>query len=179
MNIEEIESSTTLKSGQLITVWKAWRWFAFYAGPETSTPEFQLYRHRRDPVPGVHRSKHGRFFRHPKTTNERRATVATRTFKDFLEAHGAVFKLRRKRTSNALPSLYDDIYIRHQRSWKKHRLTQRKCSDEINRQIHSPPFWVRYQRGFQERAAKCIRCEKQSTSTRPKAKTCTMKSTRT
>jgi hypothetical protein len=144
MKIEKIESSDTLEPGQLLIASDSWRWFASdaFLVSRRRPRELEFYRHRRGPVPGVHRSKRQQIFSHPRTTNERRATPSNRTSKEYLEVHGAVFKLRGKRAFNALPTLYDDICIRHQRSWKKYRLVQRKRLDEINHQIHSPPFWV-------------------------------------
>jgi hypothetical protein len=40
-----------------------------------------------------------------------------------------------------LPNIYDDLFLRYQRSWKEHRGTQRKKASSINRWFHSPPFW--------------------------------------
>jgi len=137
MKIEEIESSNTLEPGQLLIASDSWCWLV-----SDARPEFKFCRHRRDPVPGVHRSKRQRIFRHPRTTNERRATPAVRTSRQFREVHDTVFKLRGKREFNALPNLYDDIWIRHQRSWKKYRRTQRKFAEGIDRRIHSTPFWA-------------------------------------
>jgi hypothetical protein len=144
MNIENIKSSSRLKPGQLLVMWNARRWRAVDESLRlrSSSGEYQFYRHRQDPVPGIHRSRRGRILRHPRTTNERRAALATRNSREFLQVYDTVFKLRRKRTSNALPSAYDDLFIRYQRSWKKHRRSQRKLTDNINRDIHSPPFWV-------------------------------------
>ena len=145
MKIEKIETGNILRSGQLLIGSNDRRWF----GPDASLHvgksglQSQFYRHRQDPVPEVHRPRRQRIFRRPRTTNERRATPAVRTSREFLDVHGAVFKLRGKRAFNALPSLYDDIWIRHQRSWKKYRTKQWRNGGHINRRVHSPPFGVR------------------------------------
>jgi hypothetical protein len=94
----------------------------------------RFYRHRREPVPWVGRWKDGRCFRHPRTINVRRANCAANTTREIFESHGAL-KIRPKRSWYRLPNTYDDIFLRHQRSWKKN-------PDGINRRIHSPPFWV-------------------------------------
>lgn len=101
MKIEKIESSNTIEPGQLLIASNSWRWFGSDAslGSIGNSRLFQFYRHRQDPVPRVHRSKLRRIFRRPRTTNERRTTPAIRTSRQFLEVHGAVFKLRGKRRS--------------------------------------------------------------------------------
>ena len=100
----------------------------------------QFYRHRREAVPWIGRSKNGRLFRRPRTTNERRAHFSSEA-KEILESHGVAFKLRQRRDSHLLPNAHDDLSLRYQRSWKEHRGAQRKNARSINRQIHSPPYW--------------------------------------
>ena len=87
------------------------------------------------------RSKNGRLFRRPRTTNERRAHFSNEATEEILESHGVAFKLRQRRNSHLLPNAHDDLSLRYQRSWKEHRGAQRKTGGCINRRIHSPPFW--------------------------------------
>src|SRR5207253_9583200 len=100
----------------------------------------QFYRHRQEPVPWARRSKNGRLFRRPRTTNERRAHFSNEAIEEILESHGLAFKLRQRRNSDRLPNPHDDLSLRYQRSWKEHRGAQRKNTSSINRRIHSPPF---------------------------------------
>jgi hypothetical protein len=51
-------------------------------------------------------------------------------------------KSAQKRNPFVLPNAYDDLFIGYQRSWKGHRVTQRKNAGSIDRRIHSPPFWA-------------------------------------
>jgi hypothetical protein len=139
MRIEKIENSNLLQSGALLALAKLWRFSnsGLEAGP------VQYYRHRRDPVPLVRRVKNGRLFRRPRTTNERRAHFSNQAAKEVLESYGVAIKLRQKRNWHMLPHAYDDLSIRYERSWKEHRRAQRKNTRNINRRIHSPPFWER------------------------------------
>jgi hypothetical protein len=143
MRIERLSDSNGLKPGQLIATRNQWRWLRYepFTGSQKRLEQIQLYRYRQGPVPGIHRRKKRRWFRHPRTTSERRANSATRTTKETVEYHGVVLKLRRKRRK--LPSAYDDLFVDRQRSWKKHRRTQQKRLDNIDRRMHSPPIWVR------------------------------------
>ena len=81
----------------------------------------QFYRHRREAVPWIGRSKNGRLFRRPRTTNERRAHYSNEATKEILVSRGLAFKLRQERNSNRLPNAHDDLSLRYQRSWKEHR----------------------------------------------------------
>jgi hypothetical protein len=137
MRIEKIENSNALRRGQLLAVAKLWR--LFNSGLESGLVQF--YRHRWEPVPGVSRVKHGRLFRRPRTTSERRDTSAIRTTEEIVEFHGAAIKLRQKRSSHWLPNAYDDLSIAYQRTWKEHRRTQRRNAGSIDRRIHGAPFW--------------------------------------
>ena len=101
----------------------------------------QFYRHRQEPVPWTRRWKNGGLFRRPRTTNERRAHFSNKATKEILESHGVAFKLRQKRNSRMLPDIYDDLFLRYQRSWKEHRRAQRKNANSVNRWFHSPRFW--------------------------------------
>jgi len=147
MYIKKLTNSNVLKGGELLIVFKC-------LGPYhddalidlrkgTGIGVVQFYRHRREPVPWVSRWKNGRRFRHPRTTNERRANCAAKTPMEVLENHSLAFKVRPKRSSHRLPTAYDDIFLRHQRTWKEYRRTQRKVVGSINRRMHSPPIWVR------------------------------------
>src|ERR1700747_848524 len=102
----------------------------------------QLIRRQDYPVPLVRRVKNGRLFRRPRTTNERRAHFSNNATEEILESYGVALKLRQKRKWHMLPNAYHDLSLRYQRSWKEHRGTQRKSAGNINRRIHSPPFWV-------------------------------------
>jgi hypothetical protein len=135
MRIKKLNNSIVLRHGDLLVVAKLWRWLN--SGPESGL--IQFYRHRWDSVPGVSRVKHGRLLRHPRTTNERRAHFSNEATKEILESHGVAFKFRQKRSPHSLLNAHDDLFIRHQRSWKEHRTTQRKNAGGINRRIHSPP----------------------------------------
>jgi hypothetical protein len=138
MRIEKIANSNLLQSGVLLVVEKPGRFCnsGLEAGP------VQYYRHRWDPVPLVRRAKNGRLFRRPKTTNERRAHFSNAT-EEILQSYGVALKLRQKRKWDMLPDAYHDLSLRYQRSWKEHRSAQRKNTRNINRRIHSPPFWDR------------------------------------
>jgi len=133
------KNSTVLKGGQLLIVAKLWRFFnsGLGAGP------VQYCRYRQDPVPWTGRSKNGRLFRHPRTTNERRAHFSNEATRENLESYGVAFKVRRKRSPHMLPTAWNDISRLHQRSWKEHRRTQRKNADGIDRKIHAPAIWDR------------------------------------
>jgi hypothetical protein len=100
----------------------------------------QCYRHRQEAVPWIGRSKNGRLFRRPRTTNERRAHFCNNATEEILQSYGVVLKLRKRRDSDRLPNAHDDLSLRYQRSWKEHRGAQRKTGGCINRRIHSPPF---------------------------------------
>jgi hypothetical protein len=146
MYIKKLTNSNLLERGELLIVLKClwlYRDDAFIdLRKGTKTGVGQFYRHRQEPVPWVSRWKNGRCFRHPRTTNERRANCAADTPKEILENHGLAFKVRPKRSPHRLPTTYDDIFLRHQRSWKEYRRTQRKVVGSINRRMHSPPIWV-------------------------------------
>lgn len=66
------------------------------------------YTFRRGPVPGTGVCYHSFSLRHPKTYNEKRLN-ATPEYKDYI---------RTKRKPNYLPDVYDDIFIRPEKSWK-------------------------------------------------------------
>jgi hypothetical protein len=142
MRIEKIETSNTLEPGQLLATWNNWRWFASdtSAFSKAGIRALQFYRHRRQPVPGTRRPKRRRNFRHPQTANERRASLRGCVRAEAVTQF-SVWRIRSKRSPNRLPDVYDDTFIEYQRTWKKHRPTQRKDIQNINRRIHSPLFW--------------------------------------
>lgn len=145
MRIKKLTNSSVLKRGESLIVLKCSKRchddVLIDLGDSLGTRFLRFYRHRQEPVPWVSRWKNGRCFRHPSTTNERRANCATSTTRGILENHGVAFKVRRKRSLHRPPTTYDDVFLRYQRSWKEHRITQCKDADSINRRIHSPPFW--------------------------------------
>lgn len=75
------------------------------------------------PVPGVRRPRGGNYFRHPKTTNERR--WATPVLEDGEPAPRAA------RNSHHLPNSWDDYQraSREDRNWKRFRKTRWKQAD--------------------------------------------------
>jgi hypothetical protein len=142
--IKKLTDSSGLKAGELLAVLHCLSHCGFDAPgglrKSIGAGVVQLYRHRQEAVPWLGRSKNGRLFRRPRTTNERRAHFCSEA-KEILESHGLTFKLRQDRNSDRLPNAHDDLSLRYQRSWKAHRGAQRKNASSINRQIHSPPFW--------------------------------------
>jgi hypothetical protein len=147
MHIKKLTNVSALKRGELLIVLKGWKRYHddvfIDLQKGTGTGVVQFYRHRQEPVPGVSRWKNGRCFRHPRTTNERRANSAASTPMEILENHSLAFKVRPKRSADRLPTAYDDVFLRHQRSWKEYRRMQRKAVDSIDRRMHSPGFWGR------------------------------------
>jgi hypothetical protein len=145
MHIKKLTNSSVLKRSESLIVLKCSKRYhndvLIDLGKSLGTRFIRFYRHRHEPVPWVSRWKNGRCFRHPRTTNERRANCAANTTREILEHHGIAFKIRPKRGWHRLPTTYDDIFLRYQRAWKEHRRTQWKNVDGINRRIHSPPFW--------------------------------------
>ena len=145
MRIKMLTDGSVLAPGQLLVVLHCLNQCGSVALVELrksiGTGVVQFYRHRQEPVPWTRRSKNGRLFRRPRTTNERRAHFSDKATKEILEFHGVAFKLRQERNSERLPNAHDDLSLRYQRSWKEHRGIQRKNASSINRQIHSPPFW--------------------------------------
>ena len=143
MRIKKLTDSSVLKPGELLVVLHCLNQCGFDAlfdlRKSIRTGVVQFYRHRRKPVPWIGRSGNGRLFRRPRTTNERRAHFSSEA-KEILESHGVAFKLRQSRNSHRLPNAHDDLSLRYQRSWKKHRGAQSKTGGCINRRIHSPPF---------------------------------------
>ena len=103
MRVKKLTDSSVLKPGELLVVLHCLNQCGFDAlgGSRKSigVGVVQFYRHRQEPVPWVRRSKNGRLFRRPRTTNERRATSAMR---------------RQKKSSNlaASPSNYGNNEIR-------------------------------------------------------------------
>jgi hypothetical protein len=146
MRIKKLNNSNVLEIGQLLVTFKGSKFYGNNAFSRLQrsleSRVLQFYRHRQEPVPGTGRVKHGILFRHPRTSNERRADFAIRVTKEILESQGVALKFRQRRNSHALPNAYDDLSIRYQRSWKAHRAAQRKTVDSIDRRIHGPPLWA-------------------------------------
>jgi hypothetical protein len=146
MHIEKLDNSNVLEPGQLLVALKCCRLYGnatlFHLQQSVESGLLQFYRHRQEPVPWINRVKHGRLFRRPRTTNERRAHLSNEATEEILEFQGVAFKLRQKRKSHMLPNAYDDLSIRYQRNWKAHRGTQRKNAGNINRRVHSPALWA-------------------------------------
>jgi hypothetical protein len=145
MHIENIKNSNVLKPRELLVVPKCRKLYgdsALHLAGIAETGLLQFYRHRQEPVPRISRAKHGRMFRRPKTTDERRAHFSNNATEEILQSYGVALKLRQKRKWHMLPNAYHDLSLRYQRSWKEHRGTQQKNARSINRHIHSPPFWV-------------------------------------
>ena len=147
MHIKKLTNSSVLKRGESLIVLKCSKRYhddvLMDLRKSLGTRFIRFYRHRQEPVPWVSRWGNSRCFRHPRTTNERRANCAANTTREILEDHGIAFKIRPKRGWHRLPTTYDDIFLRYERSWKEHRRAQRKNTRSINRRIHSPPFWNR------------------------------------
>ena len=145
MRIKKLTDSSVLKPGQLLVVLHCLIQCGYDAlvdlRKSIGAGVVQFYRHRREAVPWIGRSKNGRLFRRPRTTNERRAHFSTKATKEILESHGLALKFRQNRNSHMLPTAHDDLSLRYPRSWKEHRGAQRKTGGCINRRIHSPPFW--------------------------------------
>src|ERR1700741_2206821 len=145
MRIKKLTNSSMLRPGELLVVLHCLTQCGFDAPggfrKSIGAGVVQFYRHRQEPVPWARRSKNGRLFRRPRTTNERRAHYGNEAIKEILKSRGVAFKLRQERNSNRLPNAHDDLSLRYQRSWKEHRGAQRMTGGSINRRIHSPPFW--------------------------------------
>jgi hypothetical protein len=120
MRFEKLNNSNVLKPGQLLVVSKYCKFYgdaALLLLRESAEIEvLEFYRHRQEPVPWINRVKNRRLFRHPRTTNERRAYFGNKAAKDIVDSHGVALKLRQKRKSHMLPNSYDDLCLRYQRS---------------------------------------------------------------
>gem|GEM_PF-5129530 len=77
MRLEKLTESSVLKPGQLLVVLHCLTERGSDAlvdlRKSIGIGVVQFYRHRQEPVPWTRRSKNGRLFRRPRTTNERRA----------------------------------------------------------------------------------------------------------
>jgi hypothetical protein len=144
MRFEKIKNSNLLKPGELFVVPKYCKLYGdstlLHLPESAESGRLQFYRNRQEPVPWISRAKHGRIFRRPRTTNERRAHFSNNATEEILQSYGVALKLRQKRKWHMLPNAYHDLSLRYQRSWKEHRSAQRKNTRNINRRIHSPPF---------------------------------------
>ena len=145
MRIKKLTNSSALKPGELLVLLHCLSEGGYDAlvdlRKSIRTGVVQFYRYRQEPVPWTRGSRNGRLFRRPRARMERRAHFGNKEIKEILESHGFAFKLRQKRNSHLLLNIYDDLFLRYQRSWKEHRGAQRKTGGCINRWFHSPPFW--------------------------------------
>jgi hypothetical protein len=82
MRIKKLTDSSVLKPGELLVVLHCLNQCGFDAlgglRKSIGAGVVQFYRDRQEAVPWTRRSKNGRLFRRPRTTNERRLTSATR-----------------------------------------------------------------------------------------------------
>jgi hypothetical protein len=114
MHIEKIKNSNLLKPGELLVVPK---YRKLYGDSLLHLPEsaeiglLQFYRHRQEPVPKISPVKHGRLFRRPRTTNERRAHFSNNATEEILQPYGVALKLRQKRKWHMLPDAYHDLSL--------------------------------------------------------------------
>src|ERR1700745_2022432 len=124
MSIKRLTDSSVLKPGELLVVLHCLNQCGFDAlgglRKSIGVGVVQFYRHRQEAVPWIGRSKNGRLFRRPRTTNERRAHYSNEA-KEILESYGVAFKLPQERNPHRLPNAHDDLSLRYQRSWKGHR----------------------------------------------------------
>ena len=92
MRIKKLTNSNVLKPGQLLVVLHCLNQCGsdalFDLRKSIRIGVVQFYRHRQGPVPGTGRVKHGRLFRRPRTTNERRATFSNTATKEVLGSLG-------------------------------------------------------------------------------------------
>ena len=142
MKTQKIDESNALKPGQLLATWSEWRFQSFFPFPNPGRCQLQFYRHRRDSVPGTRRPKRRRNFRHPRTANERRAGFTASKNRECHRDPELAYTVRKKRSPNRLPDLYDDVWTQYQRNWKENRGRQWKEVGVINRHVHAPPFWT-------------------------------------
>jgi hypothetical protein len=144
MHVENIKNSNLFKPGELLVVPKYRKLYGnsalLHLPAKIGLPQF--YRHRKELVPWITRAKHGRMFRRPRTTNERRAHFSNNATEEILQSYGVALKLRQKRKWHILPNAHHDLSLHYQRSWKEHHGTQQKNAGSINRHVHSPPFWA-------------------------------------
>lgn len=81
---------------------------------------------RKGPVPGIGKiSRYGNFFRHIKTTSERRIAAIAEHDEELLEVG---IRIRAKRNHKNIPNTWDDFYRKDtdHRNWKRHRKHQWK-----------------------------------------------------
>ena len=138
MRIKKLTDSSVLKPGELLVVLHCLNQCGFdpLGGLRKSIGAGVVpsYRHRREPVPWIGRSKNGRLFRRPRTTNERRAHFSNEAIEEILESHGLAFKLRQRRNSDRLPNAHDDLSLRYQL-----KLERASRSTAKDRKQHRPP----------------------------------------
>jgi hypothetical protein len=122
MRLEKLKDSSLLKPGELLVVPKYCKLYGdsalLHLPGIAEIGLLQFYRNRQEPVPWINRVKHGRLFRRPKTTNERRAHFSNAT-EEIFQSYGVALKVRQKRKWHMLPNAYHDLSLRYQRSWKE------------------------------------------------------------
>src|SRR5262245_28600245 len=110
MRIKKLTNTSVLKPGQLLVVLHCLNRCGYGALVDLRKSirigVVQFYRHRQEAVPWISRSKNGRLFRRPRTTNERRAHYSSEATKEILKSRGVAFKLRQVRNSNRLPDAH-------------------------------------------------------------------------
>jgi hypothetical protein len=155
MRFEKLKDTNLLKPGQLLVVSKYCKFYGdvglLHLPESAEIGLLQFYRHRQEPVPRISRAKHGRMFRRPKTTNERRAHFSNNATEEILQSYGAALKLRQKRKWHMLPNAYHDLSLRYQRSWKEPCSTCSSCGEQprrglginaVNGRLSMPPETV-------------------------------------
>ena len=113
MRFENLKDSSLLKPGELLVVPKYCKLYGdsalLHLREDAESGRLQFYRNRQEPVPWITRAKHGRIFRRPRTTNERRAYFGSKVTKENLQSYGVALKLRQKRKWHVLPNAYHDL----------------------------------------------------------------------
>jgi hypothetical protein len=92
MRFEKLKDSNLLKPGELLVVPKYCKLYGdsalLHLPGIAEIGLLQFYRHRQEPVPRISRARHGRLFRRPKTTNERRAHFSNNATEEILQSYG-------------------------------------------------------------------------------------------
>src|ERR1700751_2544997 len=108
MRIKKLTDSSVLKPGELLVVLHCLNQCGSDAlgglRKSIGAGGVRFYRHRREPVPWIGRSKNGRLFRRPRTTNERRAHFSSKA-KEILESHGLAFNSGKNEIRIGCPTL--------------------------------------------------------------------------
>ena len=144
MRIKKLTDSSVLKPGELLVVLHCLNQCGFDAlgglRKSIGAGVVQFYRHRQEPVPWTRRSKNGRLFRRPRTTNERRAHFSSKA-KEILESRGIAFKLRQERNSNRLPDIYHDLFSSVSAELERTSWNPTKEHGHHQPPVPQPSFW--------------------------------------